>query len=81
MQWDSFGVVKICDDGRLRPKHVVRRRSKSEIVALLTECSVYENSDYISYASYFIKNFGPILISDRDVLAQIYFTLTSIKLH
>jgi hypothetical protein len=25
IQWNSFGVVETLDDGRLRPKHVVRR--------------------------------------------------------
>jgi hypothetical protein len=29
-QCDTFGVEKTPDDGRLRPKHVVRRIKKSE---------------------------------------------------
>jgi hypothetical protein len=37
IQWDCFGVVKTPDDGRLRPKHIVRSRSG----ALLTEYIVY----------------------------------------
>jgi hypothetical protein len=39
------------------------------------------DSDYVSYASFFGRLFGPILIFDRDVPAQIHFTLTSIELN
>jgi hypothetical protein len=36
VQWNSFGIAETPDDGRLGPKHVVRRRSDRN------SCIVYE---------------------------------------
>jgi hypothetical protein len=46
-QRDSFDVVKTPDDSSLQPKHAVRRGSKREIAALLTEYIVHENNNFI----------------------------------